>query len=143
LTNNGNNGILKKDYIEKTVSLYNQRRIQMTRKKAITLGIFTVIPFFYIIVFVIFFIGIATSINNNRPSTIDMFFIIFPIHFAVMIDTIVLLVIYIKDVFKNQNIEESKRTLWALVLFFGNLIAMPIYWYTNIWKKIKKEDIKM
>jgi hypothetical protein len=87
--------------------------------------------------------GIGTFVKitstSSQPENINpMFFMIFPIHLLIMIDILVLLIIYIKDVFKNENIEESKRTLWAIVLFFGNLFAMPVYWHLNIWKPIKK-----
>jgi hypothetical protein len=78
-------------------------------------------------------------ISNGDTNSFNFIFMIFPIHIFIMIETIVLLVIYLKDVFKNKYIEESKRVLWVLVLFFGNLIAMPIYWYINIWKHIPSE----
>jgi len=111
----------------------------MTKKKAVTLGVFTFLPILYYFVFISFFFLIYTSINNEQNQFTTIFLVIFPIHFAMMINIIILLVIYIKDVFKNINIEESKRTLWALVLFFGNMIAMPIYWYKNIWVPLKAE----
>jgi heme/copper-type cytochrome/quinol oxidase subunit 3 len=112
----------------------------MSKKKALTLGVFTLLPFLYIIFFIVFFLGIFTTMANSQNNSFNsIFFIIFPIHFGIIIEIIVLLIIYIKNVFNNENIEETKRTLWALVLFFGNIIAMPVYWYINIWKPIKKE----
>jgi hypothetical protein len=77
-------------------------------------------------------------INNGDYNSPNLIFKLFPIHIFIMIETIVLFVIYLKDVFNNKYIEESKRVLWVLVLFFGNMIAMPIYWYINIWKHIEK-----
>jgi hypothetical protein len=116
----------------------------MSKKKALTLGVFTLLPFFYIIFFIVFFIGMFTAITNSQNNSFNsMVFIIFPIHFGIMIEIIVLLIIYIKNIFKNDNIEETKRTLWALVLFFGNIIAMPVYWYINIWKPIKRGNIEL
>jgi len=109
----------------------------MTKKKAIILGIFTILPILYFFTFMAFWVKMFTSINSGGPERIhSLFYIIFPIHFAIMIEIIVLLVIYIKDVFKNTYLEESKKTLWVIILFFGNAIAMPIYWYINIWKHI-------
>jgi hypothetical protein len=117
--------------------------VEMTRGKTITLGVFTALPLLYIIFFMVFFIGtfvgVFTSvisneieINNEVDIVNKMFLIIFPIHFAVFFGTMVLLVIYIVDVFRNKNIKESERILWLLVLLFGSLIAMPVYWYINI-----------
>jgi uncharacterized membrane protein YozB (DUF420 family) len=115
-------------------------RKMMNKNKSLILLFFTLLPFLYFVFFLCFFIGTFAKIANNQPENINsMFFIIFPIHFAIMIEIIVLLIIYIKNVFKNENIEESKRTLWAIVLFFGNLIAMPIYRYINIWKPINRQ----
>ena len=48
---------------------------------------------------------------------------------------IVLLFIYIRDVFKNDKVAQDKKALWAVVLFMGGVIAMPIYWYFYIWKE--------
>jgi hypothetical protein len=114
----------------------------MNKNKALVLLFFTLLPFLYFAFFLYFWVGTFVKIRNNQPENIGlMFYIIFPIHLGLMIEIIVLLIIYIKDVFKNTNIEESKRALWAIVLFFGNMIAMPIYWYINIWKPIKMNKV--
>ncbi len=34
-----------------------------------------------------------------------------------------------------QVVEGDKRAVWAVVLFLGNLVAMPVYWYTHIWRQ--------
>jgi hypothetical protein len=45
-----------------------------------------------------------------------------------------LLVFYIRHVFQNDRMQEDRKMLWAVVLFLGNALAMPIYWYLYIWK---------
>ena len=114
----------------------------MSKAKAIVLGVITTFPIAYIIFFISFFISTFTKMvgNGNVNNTFEMFKIIFPIHLSIMILMVVLLVIYIKDVFKNTSIESEKRTLWALVLFFGNIIAMPVYWFAKIWKPITRKS---
>ena len=52
-----------------------------------------------------------------------------------MLVILALTVFYIVNVFKNNRIENDKKVLWAIVLFMGNMIAMPIYWYIYIWKE--------
>jgi len=32
-------------------------------------------------------------------------------------------------------IDKDKKVLWAVVIFMGSMIAMPIYWYLYIWKQ--------
>jgi len=39
-----------------------------------------------------------------------------------------LLVFYVVDLFRNPRVPSESRTLWAVVLFLGNIVAMPIYW---------------
>jgi hypothetical protein len=40
------------------------------------------------------------------------------------------------NVFRNDQVEKDKKVLWAVVIFMGNMIAMPIYWYLYIWKDV-------
>ena len=117
----------------------------MSRKNIIVLGFFTILPILYYIISICYLFGIGLDIKNDAytdGSISNMLKILLPIHFSVIINIIVLLVIYIKNAFKNTNIEETKRTLWVIVLFFGNIVSMPIYWYINIWKPLKKNKIE-
>ena len=59
-----------------------------------------------------------------------------------MILLMILLVIYIVNVFKNNTVESDKKALWAIVLFFGNIISMIVYWVLHIWKPLCKENQK-
>lgn len=42
--------------------------------------------------------------------------------------------IFITDVFNNNKIEKDIKVVWVIILFVGNLVAIPIYWYLYIWK---------
>jgi hypothetical protein len=46
-----------------------------------------------------------------------------------------LLVFYIVHLFKNPAIAGDRRALWAVVLFLGSIIAMPVYWFLYIWRR--------
>ena len=46
-----------------------------------------------------------------------------------------LTIYYMVNVFRNDQVDKDKKVLWAVVLFMGNMIAMPIYWYLYIWKE--------
>jgi len=119
----------------------------MTKKKAITLGIFTILPVLYYAVFLIYMFNSTNKLEHIWLLLIYAFiyqlsiFFIFtlPIHLLIIIETIALLVFYIIDIFKNNYIEKYKKILWILaLLFFGIVIVIPIYWYINIWKPIKE-----
>jgi hypothetical protein len=51
-----------------------------------------------------------------------------------MIDVFVLIFVYIRYLFKTDTVPKDKKALWAVVLFLGNMISMPIFWYLYVWK---------
>lgn len=112
----------------------------MSKRAKIILGIATIWPILYGIIFFIFIFFILFLSNQQQPNKPPTgFFVILPLHFLTMLDIFVLLVIYITNLFKNERVENHKKVLWAVVLFMGNMIAMPIYWYLYIWKDSSKD----
>lgn len=112
---------------------------RMSRQKAIVLAIFTVWPFLYMLFFMctifgLMMSGFGGSSDSSGPPAILL--VLFPLHFLTMLEIIVLMVFYIVDVFKTDRVPQDKKALWAVVLFLGNIIAMPVYWYLYIWKPI-------
>lgn len=115
----------------------------MSKPKALVLGFFTLLPIAYAVFFISLFSRIFFSIahSSDGPNfSMRMFYIIFPFHVFTMILILILLILYIKDVFTNEFIEPDNRVLWAIVLFFGNMFAMLIYWYIKIWKPLLKKS---
>jgi len=115
----------------------------MTKGKAITLGIFSVWPFLYIIIFMgSIFIMMATTFANNNPSNElpIIIMVIFPLHFFTMFEIFVLIAIYMLYLFKTDVVPQDKKALWAVILFLGNVFSMPIFWYLYIWKKLKEKE---
>ena len=115
---------------------------KMKKVKAIVLGFFTIFPILYIIFFISIFchMFLITVSNTNSEASIDLFKIILPLHLGTMILLMVLLAIYIVNVFKNNTVESDKKALWAIVLFFSNIISMIVYWVLHIWKPLCKEN---
>ena len=109
----------------------------MTRGKRIALAVFTVWPFLYIILFFGSILGtmILASVCNGPPKWLfGVMFVILILHFLTMIEVFSLIAIYIIHVFKTDRIPRDKKVLWAVVLFLGNMLAMPVYWYLYVWK---------
>lgn len=108
----------------------------MSKTLRLLLGLVTVWPFAYLILFfltifsLIFFVGAEPG--TGPPPAIAL---IFPLHILTMLFSMALIVFYIVNVFKNDRVEKDKKVLWAVVLFMGSAIAMPIYWYLYIWKE--------
>ena len=110
----------------------------MSKEKKIVLAIFTAWPFLYMIFFFVMVFTIMMSSFSGQPPSSGMptiIMILFPLHFLTILDIFALLIIYIMHVFKTDRVPEDKKALWAVALFLGNMIAMPIYWYLYIWKE--------
>mgnify|MGYP001496655692 CR=1 FL=1 len=45
-----------------------------------------------------------------------------------------LIVSYIVCLFKTSNVPNDKKPLWAVVIFMGHFLAMPIFWYLYVWR---------
>jgi len=109
----------------------------MSRGKAITLAVFTIWPILYMILFMgAMFTMMALSFSGTSPSSEPpIMMIILPLHFLTMLEIFVMIIIYIIHIFKTEKVPQDKKALWAVVIFLGNMIAMPIYWYLYIWKQ--------
>ena len=103
----------------------------MNKTWKVLLGLLTLWPLCYLVLFFILtFIGIFFGAATQAP----FIQLILPVHLLTMLLIFALAVFYIVNVFKNKRIENDKKALWAVVLFMGNMIAMPVYWYLFIWK---------
>jgi hypothetical protein len=115
----------------------DRERGKMKKWIKILLGLATLWPFLYLILFFLFAFSsiFFMSGSGESDSGVPFFFIFF---FAVHIFTILwimgLTVFYMINVFRNDRVDKDKKVLWAVVLFMGSIIAMPIYWYLYIWK---------
>ena len=103
----------------------------MQKSTKILLGAATLWPFvylflFFILTFAMLFIG---------PGAAKLMPAVFVVHMLTILLVLGLSVFYIVDIFKNDRVEKDKKALWAVVIFLGNMIAMPIYWYLFIWKE--------
>ena len=111
----------------------------MSKSNKLILGAFTFWPIVYMVIFFGFifsqFLLVDVSTSSGEPPT--AFFLIFILHFLTIILSIGLLIIYIRNVFSNNRIPQDKKALWAIVIFLGSFIAMPIYWYLYIWSEHK------
>jgi hypothetical protein len=111
----------------------------MSKFMKILLGIATVWPFLYMILFIcfiLFSILLMPSMGTSAGGPFAaLFLIIFPLHLLTMLLIMGLTVFYMVNIFRNERIDKDKKLLWALVLFMGNMFAMPIYWYLYIWSE--------
>ena len=60
---------------------------------------------------------------------------IFRLQMFFMALMLALMAFYIVHVFRTDRVPADKKALWAVVLFLGNLFAMPFYWNFYIWPR--------
>ena len=110
--------------------------VELSRGKKILLGFLTVWPWIYIPCFMIavFSIILLTEQGGADGAPLLMFIII-PFHFLTIFLIFILMGFYVYHSVKNKKLDDDKRLVWILALFFGNMIVMPVYWYMNIWKE--------
>jgi hypothetical protein len=115
----------------------------MGKGKAVVLAVFTAWPFLYILLFICmaFSMIISGFAGGGHPAEPPfIIWIILPLHFFTMFEMLALIVIYIIHLFKTDRVPQDKKALWAVVLFLGNMIAIPVYWYFYIWRERKPQE---
>ncbi len=114
----------------------------MTKLKKVFLGFLSLWPLMYFLLFFLFFLTVfigAFSGTLSDKTIFPLFFVMFFLHLTTIFLIFGLLIYYIVHLFKNDRISNDLKALWAVVLFFGNVIAMPVYWFFYIWKEPNSE----
>src|SRR5687767_12045275 len=109
----------------------------MQKPTKVLLGIASLWPIFYMFLFFVFVFSMAFGFRGSEPEPgiQPMMAVVFGLHLLTMLIILALTVFYIVDVFRNERVDKDKKALWAIVIFMGNAIAMPIYWYLYFWKE--------
>lgn len=119
----------------------------MSKPAKVALGLATLWPLLYMFIFMGFGVYMVLSdINQTEGGRAQgvkevppEFIAIMVLHMITILWMFALLAIYIYNVFNNDMVDKDKKALWAVVLFLGNMIAMPIYWYLYIWPENKPQ----
>ncbi|MDR1832107.1 MAG: hypothetical protein LBQ97_05160 [Fusobacteriaceae bacterium] len=105
----------------------------MTKTKAKIYGVLSLLPLIYTAGFTVWFFknmffGFRRIAEGSVPQIIfPRFPQIFFVHSSSFLFGIIILIIFIVNIFKNPNIQKNERVLWLLVLLVGHMIALPIY----------------
>jgi hypothetical protein len=83
----------------------------------------------------------STFISFSQPqsaATAEIEFdFLFRLHLANMLLMFALLIAYMVYLFKTKHVANDKKALWAVVLFMGNFVSMPIFWFLYGWRPLK------
>ncbi len=94
-------------------------------------------PLLFIAVWLFMVSSIFFSVNlqqSDTPFFMLPFIAIFPLHIFTMLLSFVLIAFYLIHVIKNKKGSETIRIILGIGCFFIPFIAMPIYYYTFIWR---------
>lgn len=112
--------------------------MQLSRPVKILVGVLTLWPMVYILLFMAFVFGsmiwTARAHGGEHSAGLPVaFLLVFAAHFGTMLLMFGLTAFYIVYLFKTDRVPQDKKALWAAVLFLGNMIAMPVFFYLYIW----------
>ena len=85
-------------------------------------------------VYMILFMGsMFLDFGDGDSLIFKSFHLFFAIHLGIMLLNFVLIAFYIVYLFKSARVPTEQKALWAIVIFMGGPIAMPVFWYLHIW----------
>jgi hypothetical protein len=93
---------------------------------------FTFLPLIYMALFFVMFLFLVNGQPKGDP-VFKHFGWFIAIHLGVMLLMFALLAFYVVFLFKTTAVRADLKALWAVVLFFGGPIAMPVFWYLYVW----------
>ena len=110
----------------------------MRRSGKIVVGVFTLWPVIYAILFISFIVALVfvPSVRGSSESNdINSFTVlIFLLHGLTIFTVFGLLVFYIIHIMTNTKLESVERLIWIIVIIMVGFVAMPIYWYVHVLK---------
>ena len=117
--------------------------MRISKPLAIVIGLFTIWPIIYMLLFMGVFVITALTIfqqahQQHAPGPGFLSYIVIP-HIATILLMFALMAFYIVHVFKNAALKDDRRALWAVVLFMGLPFSAPVYWWLFIWRPARDD----
>lgn len=108
-----------------------------SRAMRILLGLLSVMPLL-IVLFV--FASALASVGGGRGVGILAdnsdagFFLFLALCVGLGLFSMALVVYYMVFIFRSDRVKGEHKALWAIVLFMGNAIGIPLFWYFYFWR---------
>ena len=107
----------------------------MRRILAIGWLVATIVPLVYVAYMIFVFSHFASPSTLAEERT--QFERIFIIQFSVIVFSWGLVASYLVYLFRTKHVASDRKALWAVVLFLGNMFAMPVFWFIYVWRPLK------
>ena len=102
----------------------------MTTTKKLLLGGLSLWPLVYIFIFVAYFLF---NVSNPDHFNAVMPFLFF-FHFLTILLIFGLMLFYVVHAVRNPRVSGNMKIVWVICLVQLNIMAVPIYWFLEIWK---------
>lgn len=117
-------------------------RGNMSKQLKIYLGIVTIFPIVFIIIYTIYFFGMFASVfresmQHSGPPTFllgNMGEMLIWMALTI-VTTLGLLIYYMVHIMNNRQLDSTERLIWILIILLANVVGYPVYWYLKIWKQ--------
>lgn len=102
----------------------------MSNASKIMIGTLTLLPWVTMAIFFVFVLGTIQG-GGHDP---ELFKMVMGLHFAGVLSSLAMIVFYVVHVlrYNERIVEQNTKLLWALMIFFGNIMATPIYFWMYI-----------
>jgi hypothetical protein len=113
----------------------------MKKPAKIALAVASIWPFVWMLIFILFFFGMIFFVSSHSEMSDEHrgmplpIMLLFAGHIFTILFIFALTAFYVVYLFKTDRVPQDKKALWAVVLFFANIFAFPIFWYLYIWKE--------
>jgi hypothetical protein len=118
----------------------------LSKPVKVLLGIGSLWPMIYIFVFafgfgLFFFLAAAQGSTGHMdgaepPAAVIAAMVLFlAMHIGTIFPVWGMLVFFIIHLVQTIRVPNDQKALWAVILFLGAMIAMPVYWYMYIWRE--------
>ncbi|HNR18549.1 MAG TPA: hypothetical protein PKN75_00705 [Bacteroidia bacterium] len=112
----------------------------MSQLSKITLGVFTILPFLFFIMFIVkIFSLVMYAISNDGNVDEEAILlnqiapmVIYIILFSFL--SLALLIYYIIHLVNYKTAESTEKIVWVLLFIFFGIIVFPVYWYLRVWR---------
>lgn len=121
------------------VSPATEVSLSLSKPIKLLVGALTLWPILYMFVFFAFIAASVFSMPRSGGTAGHSggppveFMLLFAAHLGTMLMMFGLIAFYIVYLFKTDRVAQDKKALWATVIFFGNLVAMPVFFYLYVW----------
>jgi hypothetical protein len=84
-----------------------------------------------LVILTLIFVGINNTIKSVPLSIFG---------FISMASYPIILVVDIIHIYKSKRVSKEQKNLWAALIFFGNILVFPVYWYLYVWREPKQSS---